>query len=160
MSSLDGKRILVVGGSSGMGLATAQLAAKVGGLVTIASRSAEKLAKAAKSLGPSVKTAALDVTDDKAVAAFFAGGTVWDHVVCSVGSGGRGPVKEIDLKAAYEAMEGKFWAAFLVARHAKIAADGTLTFVSGAHSQKLSAGAVLIAAINAALENMSRGLAL
>jgi len=160
MASLEGKKILVVGGSSDMGLAAAQLAAKAGARVTIASRSAEKLAEAAKTLGPNATTRNVDVTDDKAVAAFFADGTVWDHVVCSVGAGGRGPIKEIDLQAAYAAMEGKFWAAFLVARHAKIAPDGTLTFVSGGLSQKPAAGAALIAAVNAALENMSRGLAL
>jgi len=160
MASLSGKKILVFGGSSGMGESVAKLAAKAGGKVTIASRSAEKLAASAKLIGHGVATATVDATSDDSVKKFFADGTVWDHVCVSVGAGGRGPVRELDTKAALAAMDGKFWAAFRVAKYANIAKTGSLTFVSGGLSQRPAAGASIIAAVNGALEKMSVGLAL
>jgi NAD(P)-dependent dehydrogenase (short-subunit alcohol dehydrogenase family) len=160
MSALSGKKILVVGGSSGMGEATAKLAAEAGAKVTIAARNHDRLAAAAKAIGHGVEPAILDVTSDPAVAKFFAEGAMWDHVVVSAGGGGRGKVAELEMTAALAAMDGKFWAAFRVAKHVKIAPTGSLTFVSGGLSQRPAAGAALIAAINGALEKMSQGLAL
>lgn len=160
MGTLDGKKVLVVGGSSGMGESVAKLAARAGAKVTIASRDHDRLAAAAKRLGNGVEPAILDATSDASVAKFFADGTVWDHVVISAGAGGRGPIKELDIAAAQTAMDGKFWASFRIAKAAAIAKDGSLTFVSGGLSQRPAAGASVIAAINGALERMSVGLAL
>ena len=64
------------------------------------------------------------------------------------------------MATALAAMDGKFWAGFRIARAARIAPEGSLTFVSGALSQRPAAGAALISAINAALERLSMGLAL
>ncbi len=160
MGGFDGKRVLVVGGSSGMGEATAKLAAGAGAKVTIASRDHDRLAAAAKRVGHGVEPAILDATSDASVAKFFADRAVWDHVVISAGAGGRGSIKELDIAAAQAAMDGKFWASFRVAKAATIAEDGSLTFVSGGLSQRPAAGASVIAAINGALERMSIGLAL
>jgi NAD(P)-dependent dehydrogenase (short-subunit alcohol dehydrogenase family) len=160
MDTLRGKKVLVVGGSSGMGEATARLAAGAGALVTIAARDHDRLAGAAKRIGHKVEPAILDAMSDAAVTKFFADGAVWDHVVSCVGAGGRGNIKELEMAPALAAMDGKFWAGFRVARAANIAPDGSLTFVSGGLSQRPRGGAALIAAINAALENLSRGLAL
>ena len=160
MGALDGKKILVVGGSSGMGESSAKLAAQAGGKVTIAARGHDRLAAAAKRIGYGVEPAILDAMNDGSVEKFFADGTVWDHVVSCVGAGGRGNVKELEMATAMAAMDGKFWAGFRVARAARIAPQGSLTFVSGALSQRPAAGAALIAAINAALEKLSQGLAL
>ncbi|MGH7073874.1 MAG: SDR family oxidoreductase [Stellaceae bacterium] len=160
MDALSGKKVLVVGGSSGMGEAAARLAATAGARVTIAARDHDRLVAAVKRIGQQVEPAVLDAMDDHAVAKFFADGTVWDHVVSCVGAGGRGNVKELEMAPALAAMDGKFWAGFRIARAARIAPDGSLTFVSGGLSQRPRAGAALIAAINAALENLSRGLAL
>lgn len=160
MSALDGKRVLVVGGSSGMGEATARLAAAAGAKVTIASRDHDRLAAAAKRIGHGAEPAILDATSNAAVAKFFADGAIWDHVVISAGGGGRGNIKDLDIATAMTAMDNKFWIAFRIAKAATIAKDGSLTFVSGGLSQRPAAGASVIAAINGALERMSIGLAL
>jgi NAD(P)-dependent dehydrogenase (short-subunit alcohol dehydrogenase family) len=160
MGALDGKKVLVVGGSSGMGEAAAKLAFQAGARVTIAARNHDRLAAAAKRIGSGVEPAMLDALSDVAVATFFADGTVWDHVVSCVGAGGRGNVKELEMATALAAMDGKFWAGFRIAHSARIAPEGSLTFVSGALSQRPAAGAALISAINAALERLSQGLAL
>jgi len=83
MSDLTGKRVLVVGGSSGIGLATAQAAAKLGASVVVASRSQDRLDAAVAAIGPGSEGRVLDTTSDASVEAFFADGAAYDHVVIS-----------------------------------------------------------------------------
>ncbi|HUD85548.1 MAG TPA: SDR family NAD(P)-dependent oxidoreductase, partial [Xanthobacteraceae bacterium] len=76
-------RILVIGGSSGIGLATAAAAAGDGGSVTIASRSKAKLDEALARIGGDARAVVLNTGDEAAVERFFAGEDAWDHVVVS-----------------------------------------------------------------------------
>jgi NAD(P)-dependent dehydrogenase (short-subunit alcohol dehydrogenase family) len=158
MGLAAGSSILVVGGSSGIGFATAAAAAKEGGRVTIVSRSDQRLASAAKSL-PGIDTAVLDVTDAKAVEHFF-GEDTWDHVIVAGSATNVGPVRTFGLDDAHAAMASKFWGAYHVGRYARISHGGSLTLVSGVYSVRPSKQAVLQGAINAALEALARGLAL
>lgn len=160
MGSLSKKRVLVVGGSSGIGLAVATLAAEAGADVTIASRSAGKLAEAAKSISHSIETVVLDTGDNVAIEGFFSDSPAWDHVVVSAAQTPSGPVRKLSLADAKNAMESKFWGAYRVARAARFTERGTLTFISGFLSERPSASSVLQGAINAALESLGRGLAL
>ncbi|WP_407518616.1 SDR family oxidoreductase [Methylobacterium oryzisoli] len=160
MHSLKDKRFLVVGGSSGIGLATATAAARAGAAVTVASRSQQKLAAALPRIGGEAGAAVLDAQDDAAVERFFAEQAPWDHVVVSAAQTARGPVRGLALAEARAAMESKFWGAYHVARAARIVPGGSLTFVSGYMAERPQASAVLQGAINAALESLARGLAL
>lgn len=160
MLSLANKKVLVVGGSSGIGLATAKLAVEAGAKVTIVGRAKARLDGAVKQLGGSAAMRPLDATNDAAVAAFFKADPTWDHVVLSAGAGGRGKLPEIEMSRALAAMDGKFWAYFRVARAVTLPPDGSLTFVSGQLSQLPSPGAALVSAVNAAIEGLTRGLAL
>src|SRR4030081_1502912 len=128
---LKGARVVVFGGSSGIGLATAAAAAEAGAAVTIASRSKAKLDAAATELGGNIRTAVLDTGDEAAIERFFAGEDAWDHVVVSAAQTPTGPVRTLGLVAAKTAMESKFWGAYRVARAAKIGEGGSLTFISG-----------------------------
>jgi len=160
LERLKDARVLVLGGSSGIGLATALAAAEAGGAVTIASRSQAKLDAALTRLGGSARAIMLDTGDEAAVERFFAEEAPWDHVVVSAAQTPSGPVRTLGLAEAKTAMESKFWGAYRVARAAKINEGGSLTFVSGFLSVRPSASAVLQGAINAALEALARGLAL
>jgi NAD(P)-dependent dehydrogenase (short-subunit alcohol dehydrogenase family) len=157
---LQHARVVVFGGSSGIGLASAAAAAHAGASVTIASRSQAKLEAAAASLGGGVRPMVLDTGDDAAVERFFAGEDAWDHVVVSAAQTPSGPVRTLSLADAKAAMDSKFWGAYRIARAAKIREGGSLTFVSGFLSVRPSATSVLQGAINAALEALARGLAL
>jgi NAD(P)-dependent dehydrogenase (short-subunit alcohol dehydrogenase family) len=152
--------MLVFGGSSGIGFATAAQAVEAGADVTIASRSQTKLDAALARLGKKARAVALDTGDQAAVERFFADETLWDHVVVSAAQTPSGPVRTLSLADAKTAMESKFWGAYRVARAAKIKDGGSLTFVSGFLSVRPSATSVLQGAINAALEALARGLAL
>lgn len=157
---LHGARVLVVGGSAGIGEATALLAAQGGAQVCIASRSAERLDAALARLPAGCTREVLDVRDDGAVHDFFAAHAPWQHVVLSGAATPSGPARGLPLADAQEALRSKFWGAYHLARHARVQAGGSITFVSGVYSQRPNAGAVLQGAINAALEGLARGLAL
>jgi NAD(P)-dependent dehydrogenase (short-subunit alcohol dehydrogenase family) len=160
MNTLQGQKVLVVGGSSGIGASAAKALAALGAEVTIASRNAAKLEQAAALIGGAVRTAILDTSDDVALEAFFAAQGSFDHVVVSAAQTASGPVKQLPLVDAYAAMNSKFWGAYRVARAAKINQGGSLTLVSGFLSVRPSKTSVLQGAINAALEALARGLAL
>lgn len=160
MTSLTNKRVLIVGGSSGIGMAIASQALAQGAQVTIASRSEAKLNEAAGRLGKGVTIAVLDTGDDKGVEDFFATGDTWDHVIISAAQTPSGPVRKLPLEDARKAMESKFWGAYRIARAARFSQRGSLTFISGFLSVRPSATSVLQGAINAALEALARGLAL
>jgi NAD(P)-dependent dehydrogenase (short-subunit alcohol dehydrogenase family) len=156
---LKNARVLVLGGSSGIGLATAAAAAAAGAAVTIASRSQAKLDAALPKLSKG-RAIVLDTGDAGAIERFFAEEAPWDHVIVSAAQTTTGSVRALDLADARAAMESKFWGAYRVARAAKIKDTGSLTFVSGVLSVRPSASSVLQGAINAALEALAQGLAL
>jgi NAD(P)-dependent dehydrogenase (short-subunit alcohol dehydrogenase family) len=156
----NGQRVLVVGGSSGIGAAAAAAFAARGAKVTIASRSADKLAAAAREIGTPVETLTLDITSDENVQRVLESAGEFDHVVISAAQTPGGPVRGLELADAYRAMDSKFWGAYRVARAAHIRPGGSLTLVSGFLSVRPSKSSVLQGAINAALESLGRGLAL
>ena len=160
MHSLHNQRVLVIGGSSGIGLAIAAATADAGASVTIASRNQEKLTTVATKLSGAVQIAVLDTGDNGLLERFFEKQTAWDHVVVSAAQTRTGSVRSLNLADARAAMESKFWGAYRVARVAHINGSGSLTLVSGFLSERPSATAVLQGAINAALEALARGLAL
>ncbi len=158
MQSLNNQRILVIGGSSGIGLAIA--AATAGASVTIASRNQEKLTAVTTKLSGAVHIAVLDTGDNGLLERFFGNQMTWDHVVVPAAQTKVGSVRSLSLTDAKAAMESKFWGAYRVARMARINDGGSLTLISGFLSERPSATAVLQGAINAALEALARGLAL
>lgn len=158
--TLKGQRFLVVGGSSGIGLAIAEAAKDAGAEVTVASRSKERLDAALGALGEGASAAVLNTGDAEGIARFFADRAPWDHIAVSAAETARGPVRQLDLDAAKAAMESKFWGAYRIARSMRMREGGTLTFISGFMSERPQAAAPLQGAINAALESLARGLAL
>src|SRR5258708_23156322 len=117
-AKLSHGRVLVVGGSCGIGLATAAAAAEAGAAVTIASRSQTKLESAVNTLGKTARAVALDTGDVAAVESFFADEAPWDHIVGSAAQTPSGPVRRLSLADAQIAMESKSWGASRAARPA------------------------------------------
>lgn len=160
MIDFSGQSILIIGGSSGIGFATAQLATELGADVTIASRSEDKLRAAAKKVSPNLSYKVLDVTSDASVESFFGDGKVWDHVIVTGSDVSISFVRELPLETATAAMDSKFWGFYRVARSAQIKNGGSLSVVSGFLATRPAAGRALMGAINGALESLVQGLAL
>jgi NAD(P)-dependent dehydrogenase (short-subunit alcohol dehydrogenase family) len=156
--SLAGMKVVVVGGSSGIGLATAELAKRDGAEVIIASRNAERLKAAADKFG--AKAIATDVTNDDSVANLFKTCGPVDHVVVTAAQLRTGPFKTVSMDDVRATMEGKFWGAWRVARAAEIRAGGSLTLVSGFLSIRPRPNSAIVGAANGALESLARSLAL
>ena len=134
-ASFTDKTIVLIGASSGIGLAVAHLLAEQDAKFTIASRSPEKLERAAQAIDGDVTIRTIDTLDEASVRAFFDHYEVGaiDHLINFAGDSMGGGVLEADLTAARNAMESKFWGQFYVGRYGgvKIKPTGSLTFTSG-----------------------------
>ena len=165
--NLRSRHVVVIGGSSGMGLAIARASAAAGATVTIASRDEGRLARAAALIGPGAVTRRLDVGDEAAVRAFFDAIDGFDHLVVtahasSVVTGTIQPLSAMTVAAARAFMETKFWGPFMAAKYGcpKLAAKGSLIFFSGAAGvRKLLPNHTAIGATNGAVEAFARQLA-
>lgn len=161
--TLAEKKVLIVGGSSGIGLATAQAAVAAGAQVMITGRSPEKLAQAKVLLGGAVETGAFDMTREQEVQAFFADqDRIYDHLVISSASPSAGPFLQVEPARARQLFDIKFWGEYSIARYgaSKIASQGSLTFVSGVVAFKAMKGSAALAAVNAAIVGLAQTLAL
>jgi NAD(P)-dependent dehydrogenase (short-subunit alcohol dehydrogenase family) len=155
---LAGKKVVVVGGSSGIGLATAELAKQQGAEIVIASRNVERLNAVAGEFGATAIAA--DVTSDESIDSLFRKCGPVDHVVVTAAQLRTGPFKTVAMEDVRATMESKFWGAWRVARSAEIRPGGSLTLVSGYLSIRPRAAAAIIGAANGALESLARSLAL
>lgn len=161
--TLQGKRVLVVGGGSGIGFAVARAAQTEGAAVMIGSTDAGKLAAAAERLG-SVDKAVLDITDEGAVAAFFAASGEFDHIVSTAGDWGkarRGPLAEVDLNDARALFGVRFWGAAILAKQGakRIRPGGSLTLTGGMSAYRPQKGSVMATAMAGSVAHLTYGLA-
>ena len=160
--TLDGQKIVVIGGSSGMGLATAQAAALDGAEVTIASSRQERVDAALGELPDSSVGTALDVRDEAQVVALFERVGEFDHLVFTAGDAFMPrPLADLSLSAARAMLDVRFWGAVAVIKHAapQIRPGGSIGLTSGTVGQRPVPGAALAAAGAGAAEGLVRGLA-
>jgi NAD(P)-dependent dehydrogenase (short-subunit alcohol dehydrogenase family) len=158
--TLSGARIVVVGGSSGIGKAVAALAAEAGAQVVVGSRSEEKLARTAKEI-EGISTAVVDVTDEQSVRSFFAGMEGMDHLVVCPGDVATGSVYDMPMDAVRGCLDTKIVGQMLCVRHAgrKLAPQGSITLIAGAAGYKAYPDMCITAAANAGIGAMGRALA-
>jgi len=161
--SLSGQRVVIIGGTSGIGFAVAEGAAAAGASVVLASSDAGKVAAAAARL-PGAQGLAIDVTDEVAVAAALAGLGGFHHLAFTAGDWGgprRAPLAELDLEAARGVFAVRFWGALAVVKHAhgQIAPGGSITLTDGMIAHRPSKGSAVSTAMAGAVEHLTRGLA-
>jgi NAD(P)-dependent dehydrogenase (short-subunit alcohol dehydrogenase family) len=156
--SLAGQRVVVVGGTSGMGRATASAAAEAGAEVIAAGRRAA----ADHPPAPNVTHATVDVTDESSVEGLFAGLDRVDHLFVSASPGRPGPLLEQDLAAARSFVDGKLLGTWMCARYAAplMTAGGSMTFITGVAAVRPPGNAALVTAAFAAVEALAPALAL
>ncbi|WP_123042957.1 SDR family oxidoreductase [Cohnella candidum] len=159
--SLKGKRVIVVGGTSGIGLSTAKAFLEEGAQVVIASRSSAKLSEAKQTLGGNVETYELDFRSEENAASLFKKVGEFDHLVITAGEGAMGDFRELPVDQAQTAFNSKFWGQYMTVKAALpyLNKEGSISLTSGVYGKRPAKGASTLAAINSALEGLMRGLA-
>jgi NAD(P)-dependent dehydrogenase (short-subunit alcohol dehydrogenase family) len=160
--ALSDQRIVIIGGSSGMGLATARAAAAAGAAVTIASSDQGRLKAALAELPDTCDGAVVNTRDEADVAALFARVGELDHVVYTAGDTVRPqPLADLPLDAARELFEVRFWGATAAVKHAaaRVRPGGSIVLTSGTVAVRPAPGTALAASAAAAIEGLTRGLA-
>ena len=158
---LLGQTVLVIGGSSGIGLETARLARAQGADIILTARNPDRLHRAGLELGASI--AAFDATDFGRLERFFdALPTPIDHLLLTGPGPYYAPLAEFDLDAARRHVDARLLLPLQVARDAasKVRPGGTLLFMGGTGGRRPAAGRAFIAALTAALPAMIKDLAL
>jgi NAD(P)-dependent dehydrogenase (short-subunit alcohol dehydrogenase family) len=148
------QHIVVVGGSSGIGLATAQRLLDAGHRVTIAGRSTERLDSAAYALGGRATTRVMNAADPTGTAHAFADIGAFDHLVLAVGSTrGAGPFASVGLDAVRASFEEKVFPHVAAAQAALpfLAREGSITFVASVSAHAAMPGTAGLGAANAAV---------
>ena len=155
------KRLVIIGGSSGMGLATAKAATAAGAQVVIASRSHEKLETARREIGGDTEVMPIDIRDEAAIQAFFDRVGEFDHLTTPGSEATGGAFLTRDAAGVRADFDSKFWGQYLAAKYGapRIRPGGSIVFFSGIYSQRPSAGVSGVAAINSAIEGLARALA-
>ena len=162
--TLNGQHVVVVGGSSGIGLGTAHAALAAGARVTIVGRSPERLAQAQRALGADDRVRALtaDISREADVVHLFEVAGDLDHLVTTAVDAAYQPITELELAAAQRVIDSKLIGSLLLARHGAphIRSGGSITFTSGIAAYRPSRGGAVVAAVNGALAALGRALAL
>ncbi|MGM0632869.1 MAG: SDR family oxidoreductase, partial [Pseudomonadota bacterium] len=160
---LEGKQVVIIGGTSGIGLATARAARDAGARVWAGGRSEAHRNEARNVLGEAAEVVSVDTHDDEGLLALFRSVGRIDHLV-SAATGGTRTMKPLveQTDEQFRAAFGKLWG---YARVARLGAEfvpetGSITFVSGAPARKLRPNAGALSCVGGAVENMVRVLAL
>jgi NAD(P)-dependent dehydrogenase (short-subunit alcohol dehydrogenase family) len=153
MESTSQSKVVIAGGSSGIGLATARLLSETF-QVTVTGRNAARLQSARDT---NINTAAVDSTDRKTLDTFFKTHGPFHHLVLALsGAKGGGTFADLSLQQLREGFEGKFWPHLetLQAALPHLSSGGSITFITATSATAKLHGTSGLAAINGALEIM------
>ena len=158
---LLGQTVVVIGGSTGIGLETARRARAEGAKVILTARNPERLKQAATEVG-ALSTAAFDASDPVAVERFFRELPMIDHVMVTAGRPYYGRLADMDFAKVRSLIGEHLLVALYVARNAanKVRPGGTLIFMGGTGGRRPAIGMSIAGAGTAALPSLTANLAL
>ncbi|MEW9553566.1 SDR family oxidoreductase [Nonomuraea sp. NPDC050783] len=155
-------RVVIVGGTSGIGLAAAARLAGEGAEVLVTGRSEERVRAAVKHLGDQARGEAVDARDTGAMRELFARFGAFDHLIITVTArGGAAPLSALTREGLLAGVEGKLLPHLLTAQAAlgTLSEQGSITFVTAASAGAALPGTAALAAVNGAIEAAVPGLA-
>jgi NAD(P)-dependent dehydrogenase (short-subunit alcohol dehydrogenase family) len=161
-NGLQDKRVVVVGGSSGIGLAVSEQAALQGAHVVIASSNHERIQRAIGSVGGEAQGQVVDVSDERAVATFFSKLGTFDHLVFTAGDSLHlYDLAATDLQQARCAFELRYWAALAAVKYGTphMRKGGSVVLTTGIAGQRPRKGWVIAASVCGTIEALTRALA-
>lgn len=158
-------RVVIVGGSSGIGFGVARAARELGASVVLVGRSQAKLDAAREALGApaAIEVIAADVTREEEVVRMFERIGGFDHLVVTRGVAAvSAPVEAFDMDAVRGFIETMLVSAVTLTKHARgrLRLDGSITFTSGISKDKPGPGGSVVAAVAGSFTYLARALAL
>jgi NAD(P)-dependent dehydrogenase (short-subunit alcohol dehydrogenase family) len=160
--TLSGKRIVLLGGTSGIGFATAEMAAREGAAIIVASSRRESVDRAVSRLPEGTEGDALDLSNEEQVQAFFDRIGAFDHLVFTAGETLRlEELSTISVEQARQFLDLRFWGAFMAAKYGskQIRPGGSIVLSSGSAGRRPHKGWTVAASICGATEALTRALA-
>ncbi len=158
----EGKRVVVLGGTSGIGLAVAAAVAREGATAIIASSTPERVDAALAALPATAEGHVLDLRDAVAVRDLFTRVGAFDHLVYTAGDAlSLGPLAEASLDQVRQFFEVRYWGAVAAAKYGAplLRPGGSIVFTSGIAGARPLPGWSIVASICAAMEGLTRALA-
>lgn len=159
---LQSKRVVILGGSSGLGLATAKAAAGQGAQVVIVSGKQSRIDEALKGLPPGAQGYAVDLGKEAQIKTFFAGIGSFDHLVYTAGEPlSLTPIAALDVEQAKTFFTVRFWGAMAAVKygHALLNPGGTISLTSGTAGWRPQKGWAVAASMCTAMEGFTRAMA-
>jgi NAD(P)-dependent dehydrogenase (short-subunit alcohol dehydrogenase family) len=160
--TLTGKRVVVLGGTSGIGLATADLASRLGAEVTVASSSPDTVKRALETLPPATTGEVIDLTDNTDVAGLFDRIGPFDHLVFTAGESlTMLELRAMDLDRARKAFELRYFGMLgaVSAAVPHLRPGGSIVLTSGTAGDRPGAGWSIAASLCGAIESVVRAMA-
>ena len=160
--SLEGKTIVVLGGSSGIGLATAQAASAEGADVIIASGNQKRIDTALKSLPGNSRGFAVDLNQEENIRGFFTQLGALDHLVYTAGENlNLQMIHETNISAARNFFNLRYWGAYTSIKYAAplIRSGGSISLISGTANARPGKGWSMASSICGAVEGLVRAMA-
>jgi NAD(P)-dependent dehydrogenase (short-subunit alcohol dehydrogenase family) len=161
-TGFENKRVVILGGSSGIGLAVAELAASQGAKIVIASSNAERIQRAVESVGVNAQGEIVDLSDEQSVETLFTKLGAFDHLVFTAGDSlYLQDLATTDLKQARRAFELRYWAALAAVKYGSknIRKGGSIVLTTGVAGRRPRKGWVVAASVCGAIEALTRALA-
>ena len=162
-NSFENERVVIVGGSSGIGLAVAEEVALQGAEVVIISSNAARVQEAIRFIGGKAQGQALDVSDEEAVESFFTKIGAFDHLVFTAGDSLQlQQLADTDLKQARRAFELRYWSALATVKYGspQIRKGGSVVLTTGVAGRRPHSGWVIAASVCGTIEALTRALAI
>jgi NAD(P)-dependent dehydrogenase (short-subunit alcohol dehydrogenase family) len=162
MSTLKGKKVVVLGGTSGIGFATAQAAVAAGAKVVVTSSNRDRVRRAVDELGPSATGEVADLTAENETRDLFERVGSLDHLVFTAGESLiLSKLAELDLATARKAFELRFFGALAAVKHAapRIQVGGSIVLTLGVAKDRPQSGWTIGASLCGAMDALTRALA-
>jgi NAD(P)-dependent dehydrogenase (short-subunit alcohol dehydrogenase family) len=160
--NLKNQRVVIIGGTAGIGLAVAKLAIEEGASVVVASGTQQRVDLAVKQLGTEAEGRVLSVLQEDRVDEFFQGLDKFDHLVYTAGDAlAVGEPGSLSLEDAKKRFDVRYWGVYLSVKYGqqKIRKEGSIVLSSGIASQRPMKGWTMGASVTGAMESFTRALA-